>query len=113
MQALENYSWPGNVRELINIVERAVITSDGPELPFAEKINPGASDPEPGEFPKGLNETGKKRLFEMEREHILTTLQKIGWIIEGHNGAARLLGINPSTLRSRMKKLGITRPATL
>jgi transcriptional regulator with GAF, ATPase, and Fis domain len=111
LQALENYSWPGNVRELINFVERAVITSDGPELRLAEKINLGASDPKPGEFPKGLNETGKKRLFEMEREHILATLQKIGWVIEGHNGAAQLLGINPSTLRSRMKKLGITRPA--
>ena len=112
MRAFENYSWPGNVRELINIIERAVITSDGSELRLTEKIDPGASDPEPGELPKGFKETGKKELVEMEREHILTTLGKIGWIIEGHNGAARILGINPSTLRSRMKKLGITRPAT-
>ncbi len=113
MRAFENYSWPGNVRELINIIERAVITSEGSELRLSEKIDPGVSDPEPGELSKGFKETGKKELVEMEREHILTTLGKIGWIIEGHNGAARILGINPSTLRSRMKKLGITRPATI
>jgi transcriptional regulator with GAF, ATPase, and Fis domain len=113
MRAFENYSWPGNVRELINIIERAVITSDGSELRLTEKINPDASGPEPAALPGGFKETGEKELVEMEREHILTTLGKIGWIIEGHHGAARILGIHPSTLRSRMKKLGITRPATI
>ena len=61
-------------------------------------------------MPKGIEEGESKGLVEMEREHILAMLQEIGWKIEGRNGAAQLLGINPSTLRSRMKKLGIKRP---
>jgi len=113
MKALENYCWPGNVRELINIIERAVIMSDGFDLQLAENKNAGASDNTSGEMPKIEIETGKKGLCEMEREHILTTLRKKRWIIEGQNGAAQLLGINPSTLRSRMKKLGIMRPENL
>jgi transcriptional regulator with GAF, ATPase, and Fis domain len=113
MQALENYSWPGNVRELINIVERAVIMNAGPELHFTENLPAGPPDPATEETPGGVKETGGKGLVEIEREYILTTLRKIGWLIEGQNGAARLLGVKPSTLRSRMKKLGITRPKTL
>jgi transcriptional regulator with GAF, ATPase, and Fis domain len=104
MKALQNYSWPGNVRELINVVERAVILSDGPELRLGEGIDAMPFDhaQEPEEVPKSFAET--------EREHILATVKEMGWRIEGRNGAARLLGINPSTLRSRMKKLGIRRP---
>ncbi len=110
MKALENYSWPGNVRELINVIERAVIMSDRPELRLEEQINTMPSDHVLEEGPKGLEEREIKGLVEMEREHILAMLHEIGWKIEGHNGAAKLLGINPSTLRSRMKKLGIRRP---
>jgi transcriptional regulator with GAF, ATPase, and Fis domain len=108
VQALENYSWPGNVRELINVIERAVILSDGPELRLGEKlgekekIDATPLDHGQEEVPKGLVET--------ERECILATVRKMGWRIEGRGGAAQLLGINPSTLRSRMKKLGINRP---
>jgi formate hydrogenlyase transcriptional activator len=61
--------------------------------------------------PKGIEERESKGLVEMEREHILAMLREIGWRIEGRNGAAQLLRINPSTLRSRMKKLGIKRPS--
>jgi PAS domain S-box-containing protein len=110
MQALENYSWPGNVRELINVIESAVIMSDGPVLRLTEKINAGLSDYARQEMPMAARKRGEKGLAEIEREHILTTLRGKGWLIDGHNGAARLLGINPSTLRSRMKKLGIARP---
>jgi transcriptional regulator with GAF, ATPase, and Fis domain len=102
MKALENYSWPGNIRELINVIERAVIVSDGPELRLDEQIDDIPFDQVQEEVPK--------RLVETEREHILVTLREIGWRIEGRNGAAQLLGINPSTLRSRMKRLGIKRP---
>jgi DNA-binding NtrC family response regulator len=112
MKTLKNYSWPGNVRELINAIERAVIISDGPELEVEEQINDMPFDPVQEEVPKGIKERKSKDLVEMEREHILVTLQEIGWKIEGRNGAAQLLGINPSTLRSRMKKLGINRPKT-
>ena len=113
MKVLENYSWPGNIRELINVVERAVIESDSPELCLADKIDALPSDPLPEEMSMNHKERERKGLFEVEREHILVTLQEKGWIIEGHKGAAQLLGINPSTLRSRMKKLGIARPAAL
>ena len=111
MKTLENYSWPGNVRELINVIERAVIMSDGPELRLEEQIiNDMGFDHVQEEVPKGVEERDSKGLVEMEREHILAMLQEIGWKIEGRKGAAQLLGINPSTLRSRMKKLGIKRP---
>ena len=110
MKALQNYSWPGNIRELINAIERAVIMSDGPELRLEERINAMPLDHVQEEMPKGIEERESKGLVEMEREHILAVLQEIGWKIEGRNGAAQLLGINPSTLRSRMKKMGIKRP---
>ena len=84
--------------------------SDGPELRLEEQINAMPSDHVQEEAPKGIEEREIKGLVEMEREHILAMLHEIGWKIEGHNGAAKLLGINPSTLRSRMKKLGIKRP---
>lgn len=111
MRALENYSWTGNVRELMNVIEGAVIMSDGPELRLEEQIDVMPFDHVQEEVPKGKEERESKGLVEIEREHILAMLQEIGWKIEGRNGAAKLLGIKPSTLRSRMKKLGIKRPS--
>ena len=102
MKALENYSWPGNVRELINTIERAVIMSDGAELRLEEQLDAMLFDYAEKQVPGGVVET--------EREHILATIQEMGWRIEGRNGAAQFLGMNPSTLRYRMKKLGIMRP---
>ena len=112
MKALENYSWPGNVRELINVIERAVIMSDAPELRLEEQIDAMPFDQVQEEVPNGIEKRESKGLVEMEREHILAMLEEIGWKIEGRNGAAQVLGINPSTLRSRMKKLGIKKPKT-
>ena len=111
MKALGNYFWPGNVRELINAIERAVIISDGPELPLEVQIDAMPLDHGQEKVPKGIEERESKGLVEMEREYILAMLREIGWRIEGRNGAAQLLRINPSTLRSRMKKLGIKRPS--
>jgi formate hydrogenlyase transcriptional activator len=110
MEFLENYAWPGNVRELINVIERAVIVSDGPELRLAEKTDavPVESVREERPTLAALRET--KSLAEAEREHILRTLQETGWRIEGQRGAAQLLHIHPNTLRARMKKLGVKRP---
>jgi formate hydrogenlyase transcriptional activator len=113
MKVFKDCSWPGNVRELINIIERAVIVSDGPELELAGEIYAGLPSPSREQTRDSIQGTRKKGLVEIEREHILTTLREIGWLIEGHNGAAEILRMNPSTLRARMKKLGITRPGAM
>jgi formate hydrogenlyase transcriptional activator len=101
MKSLQGYSWPGNVRELEHVIERAVITSPGPVLQLA--------DPLEGESAEGKEEP-LKELAAMEREHILKVLQKTRWKIDGKGGAAAVLGLRPSTLRFRLKKLGIERP---
>jgi transcriptional regulator with GAF, ATPase, and Fis domain len=102
LKVLEEYHWPGNVRELEHVIERAVITTSGPVLQLADRLEPIR-----------LAETGdssKKELAAMEREHILRVLGDTGWRIEGQKGAALILNLHPNTLRSRMKKLGIKRP---
>jgi DNA-binding NtrC family response regulator len=110
MAVLKHYHWPGNVRELMNVIERAVITSQSPELWLAEPLtNIQAEVAQNGTFFEA--ETSEmKGLSEVEREYILRALQKTGWRIEGSGGAARILGMNPSTMRARMKKLDIRRP---
>ena len=110
LTALEAYSWPGNVRELMNVLERSVIISDGPELRLAEGIEASATKAARDTVisePKSLQ---VQDLSEMERSHILRILHETGWRIDGPKGAARLLGLHPSTLRTRMKKLDIRRP---
>jgi DNA-binding NtrC family response regulator len=94
------YHWPGNIRELENLVERALIMSNGPLLDAAELGAAGAATPPIGSRVEGT-------LQELERSHIRRVLESTHWMIEGERGAARILGINPSTLRGRMRKLGI------
>jgi PAS domain S-box-containing protein len=101
INALRNYSWPGNVRELANVIERAVINAHGPILRVQEQLHPVNGDSAPV-----VNRT----LEEMERDYITRILEDRGWRIEGPNGAAHVLGMNPSTLRTRMAKLGINKP---
>jgi len=105
---LQAQEWPGNVRELESVVERAVITSSGPVLRLVDvgERRPAEGGPEPA----ARAGAGGKTLEENEREHILATLERTAWRVQGEGGAAALLGINPSTLRSRMLKLGIPRP---
>jgi DNA-binding NtrC family response regulator len=102
LDVLQEYDWPGNVRELESVIERAVITSQGAGLRILDRfVNPlKADDPEAQDC---------KGLADMERDHILQALEKSGWRIEGKKGAATMLGINPSTLRGRMRKDGIRR----
>jgi PAS domain S-box-containing protein len=96
---LNKYSWPGNIRELENVIERAVITSIGNTL----KIDL------PQEI-SSVSEEEDKTMEEIERTHIEKILKKTEWRISGPKGAALVLGLHPETLRSRIKKLGITRP---
>ena len=102
LRSLSQYPWPGNVRELANVIERAVINSHGSVLRVVEDFaEPMAED--------HLLQ-GNKTLEDVERDYILRKLNETNWRIEGRSGAARLLGMNPSTLRARIIKLGIQRP---
>jgi formate hydrogenlyase transcriptional activator len=102
MTALTRYHWPGNIRELENLIERAVILSQGPELrvPLAELT---ATSPADGDGSLATLEAA-------EREHILRALRETNWVLGGPKGAAVRLGLKRTTLQSRMRKLGITRP---
>jgi len=119
MERLVSYPWPGNVRELENVIERAVILSSGPDLEISPEILPIAPVyPLPKEDSTRELHVENERaggelssLSELERSHIVATLKKTSWRIDGPNGAARILNLNPSTLRSRMKKLKIKRSA--
>ena len=98
LKKLQEHSWPGNIRELANVIERAMINSQGPVLRVAEDFDATLV----GTTPPAL-----KTLDDVERDHILIVLEETNWRIEGDHGAARILGMNPSTLRTRMMKLGI------
>jgi DNA-binding NtrC family response regulator len=101
MRSLQGYHWPGNVRELENVIERAVINSQGSVLTLAETFG----SPDTADLASGR----PKSLSEIERDHILQTLEETNWRVSGAKGAAALLGINPNTLRGRMRKHGIRR----
>ncbi len=127
LQRLEEYSWPGNVRELQNVIERAVILHesgplDVPEATFGRRrsvaaVPPAASGPLPSAEPASATPGSSgvtpiaRDLATVERDHILSTLVQTNWVIEGPTGAAAILGLRPSTLRFRIRKLGIVRPA--
>jgi transcriptional regulator with GAF, ATPase, and Fis domain len=98
MLALQQYSWPGNIRELRNLVERAMITSTGNQLTIVLPRRPAVA----------LRCSVK--LIDVEREHILTVLESTKWRIRGTGGAAEQLGLKPTTLETRMTKLGLSRP---
>ena len=99
LQTFQNHSWPGNVRELANAIERAVIHAKGNVLHSTDRFEEASEEPP----------FSAKTLEEVEREYIVRTLENTGWRIEGPHGAANILGLNPSTLRTRMVKLGIQR----
>jgi transcriptional regulator with GAF, ATPase, and Fis domain len=125
MERIKLYSWPGNIRELENVIERAVILSNGPTLEIDPEVfatapvdrSRDADRPIPtSPNPEGLTAVGEQQtqpplesLEVIERNHILAALEQTGWIIDGPHGAAKLLALHPSTLRSRMKKLSIAR----
>ena len=104
MEQFSAYPWPGNVRELENVIERAVIFSNGSKLQLTTPLAHAFS-----ENTSSLT-MPVKSLSEIEKEHILMALKKTHWNVTGKDGAADLLGLNPSTLRGRMRKHGICRP---
>jgi len=99
LKKLVNHAWPGNVRELENVIERAVITTQGDTLQVLDQFSPSCAEPEP--------EDACQTLAELERAHILKTLKRTRGRIDGKGGAAERLGLHPSTLRGRMRKQGI------
>ena len=118
MRTLQAFDWPGNIRELENVIERALIVSAGPVLvlagPLGEStMNGGTGDALPNTPVPGSPQPQSAARFNLkmfERRHILTVLDKTAWRIKGAGGAAELLGLKPTTLNSKMKKLKIKRP---
>jgi formate hydrogenlyase transcriptional activator len=112
LEHLQSREWPGNVRELDSVIERTVITSPGDALRLADLGEALRAERRDESGRRGVATVATvKTLDENEREHILATLERTAWRVQGEGGAAELLGINPSTLRSRMLKLGIPRRA--
>jgi predicted ATPase/transcriptional regulator with GAF, ATPase, and Fis domain/tRNA A-37 threonylcarbamoyl transferase component Bud32 len=101
LDALMAYQWPGNIRELRNVIERALIITQGTTLELRDWA--------PGDAAAG--EAGVRRLEDIERQHILAVLEQKAWRVSGPKGAATLLGLKPTTLEARMRKLGIQRPS--
>jgi formate hydrogenlyase transcriptional activator len=119
MQRLVAHSWPGNIRDLQNVIERAAILADGPELVVAWDLGPGtapvaAAPVNVAEAPATVapsadTSEGSLALQSLERRHIIDVLRRTRGVIEGPQGAARLLKLKPSTARFRIRKLGIGR----
>ncbi len=101
IDALMLYDWPGNIRELENMVERALILSTGNTLEYGDWI--------PSLKNSGINQTSLLKMEDVERQHIISVLNQTNWKVSGEKGAAKILGLNPTTLESRMKKLEIKR----
>jgi formate hydrogenlyase transcriptional activator len=100
MAALSNYAWPGNIRELQHVIERAVILTQGAELALVNGFH---------QVTASLDPSPLATLEEVERAHILKVLEATAWRVSGKRGAAELLGLPPTTLRSRLQKLGIVK----
>jgi DNA-binding NtrC family response regulator len=114
IETLLNYDWPGNIRELCNVIQRSVIFAQGGALEFNLAMGKAPADPSfsrpalgDDDNPEYLTEAEMRR---RERENLFIVLQKTGWKIKGVDGAAELLGVRPTTLASRIEKLGLRRP---
>jgi len=101
MEHLQSYEWPGNVRELRNVIERAMILTKGTSLHV--------------DIPQSIDSVHQQDmgLDEFEKNHIIDILSMTGWKVRGKNGGAELLRLKPSTLESKMQKLGIKRPKSV
>jgi len=111
---LQNYHWPGNIRELRNVIERAIIISRGGALDFDLPVTESAVVPS-RQAARAKSEAEPEFLTEAElqrreRKNLITVLEKTHWRIKGENGAAELLGVKATTLKARIKKMGLKRP---
>jgi transcriptional regulator with GAF, ATPase, and Fis domain len=116
MVQIQGYDWPGNIRELRNVLERAVILAGGGALEFDLPTGSAALPTAPTSKAVDAVSPGREFFTESEmqqrdRDNILAVLRKSGWKIKGADGAAELLGVKPTTLLSRMKKMGLKRGA--
>ena len=111
VEALQRYSWPGNIRELQNIIERAAIGAQSGPLEFDLAIDSNDNQPAPGATIKSESRPKKvlkfSELKRLERENLLAALEATHWRISGPAGAAKLLGLRPTTLASKIKALGL------
>jgi len=103
MDELSSYAWPGNVRELENIIERAVILSNGNTLKLQDRLATV------NKLKQGTDDSSFKTYSVMEKDYIIKVLEHTHWRVSGEQGAATILEMHPNTLRSRMSKLGIKR----
>jgi transcriptional regulator with GAF, ATPase, and Fis domain len=112
LRRLRSYPWPGNVRELENVIERAVILARDGKLALGDILPLNKLRPiqESGASAPAVRLRTKDELRELERETLVRALERAGWKVAGQQGAARALGVPPSTLTSRMKALHIVRP---
>jgi len=118
VDALRRYSWPGNIRELKNVIERAVILSQGKhlrlDLSLTEAgLEPPALDDHPSDVPSGQTYLTDEQMKRRARANLVAVLDAANWRISGDGGAAELLGIKPSTLTDRMRSMKIKKPATI
>lgn len=111
LAALQSYHWPGNIRELRNVIERAVIMAQGGAMEFDLPISlSGRPTPEVSDEDSPEREfLTEPEMLKKERDNLLVVLEKTGWKIKGADGAAELLGVKPTTLLSRIKKMGLRR----
>jgi transcriptional regulator with GAF, ATPase, and Fis domain len=113
---LKSYTWPGNVRELQNVIERAVITAQEGRLNLDRALPDARGETLRESGAREVTEDSSERILpireleQLERENILRALEATGWRVAGKDGAAALLGMNPSTLNSRIRALRIARP---
>ncbi|WP_256872865.1 sigma-54 interaction domain-containing protein [Candidatus Entotheonella palauensis] len=109
---LTAYAWPGNIRELEHVIERALILAQDRTLTIDDALlcAPPMPQSEPIESIEQASAAPTLTLAELQRDHIEHILEQTGWVVEGPQGAARILGLHPNTLRGRMRRLGIKRP---
>ncbi|MCI0388043.1 MAG: sigma 54-interacting transcriptional regulator [Acidobacteria bacterium] len=139
IELMMNYQWPGNIRELENLIERGVVLNNGSVLTIPRSLLPtaqmgktelqelaestksedqpltiaqAATQPTSVPIAVSLPPSSSSSLEDLQRQHILNVLAQTNWVIEGENGAAKMLNLHPNTLRSRLKKMGIQRPKT-
>jgi transcriptional regulator with GAF, ATPase, and Fis domain len=111
MERMVRYTWPGNIRELQNVIERAIVLATGPVLSLGPDLQPVVTESIEAESAPAVpgEHAPVMTLDEVERRHIEAVLMRTAGVVAGPEGAARILDVHPNTLRSRMKKLGVSR----